>query len=57
MSLITIIIVLIVIGVVLQLVKSYVEPKLYTAAIVLIILAVCVLILNAFGVGPELRLR
>lgn len=58
MGILGIIIALIIVGVVLQLIKEFVEPKLYVAAIVIIILVVCLLILNAFGLtsfGPHLR--
>lgn len=58
MGIIGIVIALVVVGVVLQLIKEYVEPKLYIAAIVIIILVICLLILNAFGLtgfGPHLR--
>ena len=55
MGLITVIIVLIVVGVILQLVKEYVEPKLYLTAIIIIILVVALLILNALGIGPRIH--
>lgn len=58
MSLIGLIIVLVIIGIVLQLIKEYVEPKIYLVAIIAIILVACFFILQAFGVtswGPHLR--
>lgn len=53
------IIALIVIGIVLQLFKEYVEPKLYLMVIILIVLVVCLIILNWVAPGvltmPPLR--
>lgn len=54
---ITLIIILIVAGVALQFVKEYVEPKLYVAAIILIVLVIFLAVLSMFGLvhAPALR--
>lgn len=49
MSLIGLIVILIILGVVLQLIKAHVEPKIYLLVIILIILAVCFILLQATG--------
>lgn len=58
MSLIGTIILLIIIGVVLQLVKEWVEPVIYKVALILIVIVAALLILAQFGIftaGPHLR--
>jgi hypothetical protein len=59
MSLITVIVILIVLGIVLQLIRSWLDPTIYRIILVLIVLAVCLMILSAFGLfsmgGLELR--
>lgn len=58
MPIIGLIITLIVLGVVLQLIKPRIDGNIYTLVLVLIILAVCLFILQAFGLfGNALHLR
>lgn len=45
------IIALIIVGIVLQLFKEYVEPKIYLLVIIIIVIAVCLVILNWFAPG------
>ena len=46
---ITLIVLLIIVGVVLQFLREYIEPKLFTAIIIIIVLAVALALLNMFG--------
>lgn len=45
------VIALIIVGIVLQLFKEWVEPKIYLLALIIIVLAVCLIILNWFVPG------
>lgn len=49
---IMLLVVLVVIGIVLSLVRGWVDPTVYKLCIILIVLAVVLIILNAFGLVP-----
>lgn len=59
MPILTILIVLIIVGVVLYLVETYIplSPPIKVVIRVLVILVLCLWLLSLFGIGPGLNLR